>query len=71
MSEKKPTPIVNEPSGKICPVCGKRSYSQGGVHPQCAMVQADAPRKMRLAAEKKALEEERQRTLQEPELESE
>jgi hypothetical protein len=25
-----------------CPVCGKPSYSRGGVHPQCSMRQADA-----------------------------
>jgi hypothetical protein len=54
MSEKKPTPIVNERRGRVCPVCGKASYSRDGVHPQCSMLQADAPRKLRLAAEKKA-----------------
>ena len=35
-------------------MCGHRSYSPGGIHPQCAMVLADAPRKARLLAEKKA-----------------
>ena len=60
MSEKKPTPIFVERNGKICPVCGKPSYSREGVHPQCAMTQADASRKMRLAAEKKAKEKESQ-----------
>jgi hypothetical protein len=54
MSEKKPTPFVFERGSKSCPVCGKRSYSREGVHPQCAVTQADAPRKIRLAAEKKA-----------------
>ena len=54
MSEKKPTPIVVERNGTVCPVCGKRSYSREGVHPQCSMLLADAPRKLRLAAEKKA-----------------
>ena len=54
MSEKKPTPTIVEPGSHECPVCGKRSYSRTGVHPQCAMVQADAPRKLRLAAEKAA-----------------
>jgi hypothetical protein len=53
MSEKKPTPIHLERLGSCCPVCGKRSYSRDGIHPQCAMVQADAPRKMRLAAERR------------------
>jgi hypothetical protein len=60
MSEKKPTPIVVEPNSKSCPVCGKRSYSREGVHPQCAVMQADAPRKMRLAEMKKAKAKERQ-----------
>jgi hypothetical protein len=63
MSEKKPTPIIVERNISICPVCGKRSYSRGGIHPQCAMIQADAPRNLRLAAEKKAKAKERLRTL--------
>jgi hypothetical protein len=57
MSEKKPTPIFSEPNKKICPVCGKRSYSAGGVHPQCAVQQADAPRQELLKAKKKAAAE--------------
>jgi uncharacterized protein (UPF0212 family) len=55
MSEKKPTPIVVEPDSKKCPICGKPSYSRGGIHPQCAVTQADSPRKIQLAAQKKAL----------------
>jgi hypothetical protein len=54
MSEKKPIPIIVERNRKNCPVCGKRSYSRDGVHPQCSVTQADAPRKLRLAADKKA-----------------
>jgi len=27
-----------------CPVCGKPSYSRGGVHPQCAVARADKVR---------------------------
>jgi hypothetical protein len=54
MSEKKPIPIFVERSVKICPVCRTRSYSRDGIHPQCAIIQADAPREMRLAAERKA-----------------
>ncbi len=53
MSEKKPTSVFFD-GGRFCPVCGKRSYSRDGVHPQCAVVQADAPRAARLAAEKRA-----------------
>jgi transcription elongation factor Elf1 len=52
MSEKKPVPMIALRETHDCPVCGKRSYSSTGIHPQCAMIQADAPRKMRLAAEK-------------------
>jgi hypothetical protein len=29
------------PSRPQCPVCKKAVYSRGGVHPQCAMIQAD------------------------------
>jgi len=54
MSEQKQTPNPRDRNGVVCPVCKKRSYSRGGVHPQCAMVQADEPRKLRLAAEKRA-----------------
>jgi hypothetical protein len=67
MSEKKPIPIVVERSRKSCPVCGKRSYSRDGVHPQCSMILADAPRKIRLAAEKKARAIERQRAAEQGE----
>lgn len=35
-------------------MCGQTAYSVGGIHPQCAMVQADAPRKAQLVAQKKA-----------------
>ena len=52
---KKPTPILGEQNRKICPVCGKRSYSAGGIHPQCAVQQSDAPRQKKLK-QAKALE---------------
>jgi hypothetical protein len=48
---KKPTPIIAEPGKKICPVCGKPSYSSAGVHPQCAVRQADASRQEEREAE--------------------
>ena len=54
MSEKKPTPIIVAGKNRTCPVCGQRSYSLGGIHPQCAVLQADAPRTLRLAAARKA-----------------
>ncbi|WP_152097168.1 hypothetical protein [Lacipirellula parvula] len=52
---KKPAPLYSTPAGKECPVCGKRSYSLRGIHPQCAVVQADAPRQAALAAAKREL----------------
>jgi endogenous inhibitor of DNA gyrase (YacG/DUF329 family) len=37
-----------------CPVCGKKSYSRGGIHPQCASERADRiVRAARKAAEEK------------------
>ena len=51
---KKPTPSIVEASSRTCPVCGKRSYSRGGIHPQCAVHMADVPRMERLCAEKKS-----------------
>ena len=53
MSHKKPTPILGEHNMKICPVCGKRSYSAGGIHPQCAVQQADTPRTQQIKTNKK------------------
>ena len=58
MNHKKPTPIVADSNTKICPVCGKRSYSANGIHPQCAVGQADAPREQELR-KARALEEKR------------
>jgi len=52
MRHKKPTPVIGEADKKICPICGMRSYSPGGIHPQCAVLQADAPREKRLKAER-------------------
>lgn len=42
MSVKKPVVAIAEPVLMNCPVCGKRSYSLSGTHPQCAVRQADA-----------------------------
>jgi hypothetical protein len=53
MSEKKTTPLTSPVSGNICPVCNKRSYSRGGIHPQCAVLRADAPRTEKIKAERK------------------
>lgn len=53
MSEKKPTPRIGQPSGKSCPVCGQQTYSRDGIHPQCAVLQADSARTEKLKTERK------------------
>jgi hypothetical protein len=53
MNTHKPAPLYPAPAGKTCPICGKRSYSAQGIHPQCAVQQADAPRQKLIAEEKK------------------
>jgi hypothetical protein len=51
---RKPEPlIVDRVAGRICAVCGKRSYSASGIHPQCAVKQADEPRQLQLAEERR------------------
>ncbi|MCI0333002.1 MAG: hypothetical protein L0228_07240 [Planctomycetes bacterium] len=54
MSDHEPLVTVPTPVRNLCPICGKASYSLGGIHPQCAMQQADAPRELQLRAAKKA-----------------
>jgi ribosomal protein S27AE len=54
MNHKKPTPVLGQLNRKICPVCGQRSYSASGIHPQCAVRQADASREQLLQAHRKA-----------------
>lgn len=53
MSESKPELIADRFPVRMCPVCGKRTYSHVGVHPQCAVQQADAPRQAKLAEERR------------------
>jgi hypothetical protein len=55
MSTRKPVPIRTGPAPKTCPVCGKSSYSLGGIHPQCAVWRADSARRLEIAAETKAM----------------
>lgn len=52
----KPLPLLtpdNNPQ-RVCSVCGKVSYSRGGVHPQCAEESADAARVKLLKEAQKA-----------------
>jgi hypothetical protein len=60
MNNSKPTPLIPQPSRKTCPICGHSSYSPDGIHPQCAVTQADAPRQAQLSAAKKAMAIEKQ-----------
>ena len=52
MSIKKPVPVIADENYNLCPVCGKRSYSAAGMHPQCAQSQAEMVQKEKMAAEK-------------------
>lgn len=52
MSAKKPQPLISRKTHDRCPVCGEISYSLAGVHPQCAMRQADAKRLQRMKRDK-------------------
>ena len=40
-------------AGNTCPICNKRSYSPAGIHPQCAVYQADSARAEKLKADRK------------------
>jgi hypothetical protein len=42
MSEKKPLVVRVAPLQRLCPVCGKASYSRTGTHPQCSVARADS-----------------------------
>jgi hypothetical protein len=50
MSSEKSVVIHPPPPRKACPICGKATYSAGGIHPQCAIEQADAPRLVKMRA---------------------
>ena len=54
MNNRKPEPLIAEQRrGRVCPICGKQSYSREGIHPQCAVQQADAPRQILIAEQKR------------------
>lgn len=56
-TSSKPEPLYPVASlGSVCPVCGKKSYSAAGIHPQCSMQLADAPRQAALAAKRKQVQ---------------
>ena len=41
---KRPIPLYPSKQRKRCPVCDEISYSAAGIHPQCAVRQADPNR---------------------------
>lgn len=63
MSDKKPLPLMSKRETRLCPVCGKPSYSKDGIHPQCAVAQADAPRRERLVEQKRRLASEKKKVI--------
>ncbi len=52
MHNLKPAPIFLPPKRNLCPICGQASYSRDGIHPQCAVSQADQPRNIQLRLKK-------------------
>lgn len=59
---RKPSPLFRTALGKECPICHKKTYSKAGIHPQCAVIQADAPRQLRLKAMKRAEKQQLERS---------
>lgn len=55
MHNSKPPPLLgaDQVPRRICPVCGSVTYSIAGMHPQCAMLQADLSRVARLRKRRK------------------
>lgn len=51
---KRPTPLFSSEAAKgaVCPVCGFKSYSREGIHPQCSLQRADQKRTARLKRQK-------------------
>ncbi len=54
MSHSNYAAVVADSGKKICPVCGERSYSRGGIHPQCAVSKAYASRAKKIKAAPKS-----------------
>ena len=52
MSKEEPIAIAPRRPKILCPVCGTPTYSAGGIHPQCAVHQADDSRMARLKTQR-------------------
>jgi tRNA(Ile2) C34 agmatinyltransferase TiaS len=54
MNPENSVTIEPQKAKPVCPVCGTTTYSAGGIHPQCAVEQADQPRLEKLRRTKAA-----------------
>ncbi len=52
MSKEEPVLIAPQRPKILCPVCGAPTYSAGGIHPQCAVHQADDSRMAKLKTQR-------------------
>lgn len=66
MSEKKPYPIYTQKKRENCPVCGQVSYSQTGIHPQCAVKLVDNERKDEIKRKKQEEDNRKSETRNKP-----
>jgi len=62
MSQSEPSTSGGPKAPKICPVCGKASYSVAGIHPQCSVKRADLERSKVLKAKQEKAEKEKKKT---------
>lgn len=62
MSQSKPEKAGPPRGPKICPVCGKASYSAAGVHPQCSVKQADLERAKVIKANQEKAEKKKKKS---------
>jgi hypothetical protein len=53
-STSRPLPLYLAAPRAVCPVCGHTSYSAGGMHPQCAVRQADLKRMQKVRGRPKS-----------------
>jgi hypothetical protein len=56
MNVQKPIPLIAAESHNVCPICGEKSYSAVGMHPQCAQRQAEEVQNKKTAADKPVVE---------------
>ena len=62
MSNEQPALIVPQRPKILCPICHTPTYSAGGIHPQCAMHQADDARVAKLKTQRVAASKDKKPT---------